>query len=202
MIRYYVRWNGVAWIVKEGDFFESQGWLTEEWVANWLVIYADSIEHARDKSRIQWGTKGELVTPPSSPIDKLRLLAPLLNEERSKLGVQVAGVNEALKKLGLGVFAWYALAVTKTHERALGYAKVNGHWGLALRHRPLDDKLPVKTWLFNDAPMYMRLESVGHFDSLLDTMVSAVERTIKQTTAAADVVEEFKEGLCDGNNNE
>lgn len=57
----YVNWNGGAWFVKEGNFFELQekedpsGWRT-----HWRPIYdVDGIEHARDKARMIWGEKGE-----------------------------------------------------------------------------------------------------------------------------------------------
>lgn len=51
MVRsYYVMYNGASWFVKEAEFFESQGGLKEDWGKNWKVIYATSIEHARDKA--------------------------------------------------------------------------------------------------------------------------------------------------------
>lgn len=53
MRRYYVlnKGNGIIF-VKEGDFFESQGGLQSKWGKNWEIIWADSIEHARDKCRL------------------------------------------------------------------------------------------------------------------------------------------------------
>lgn len=52
MNKYYVMFNGAAWFVKEAVFFESQGGLTEDWGKAWEPIYADSIEHARDKAKL------------------------------------------------------------------------------------------------------------------------------------------------------
>lgn len=48
MGRFYV-WRNFAGavFVKEGDFFESQGGLTEEWGRGWVAIEAESIEDAR-----------------------------------------------------------------------------------------------------------------------------------------------------------
>jgi hypothetical protein len=51
---YYVHFNGAAWFVKDGKFFESQGGLKEEWGKNWKPLYADSIEHARCKAELQY----------------------------------------------------------------------------------------------------------------------------------------------------
>lgn len=50
MNKYYVHFNGAAWFVKEAEFFESQGGLTEAWGKGWKQIYADSIEHGRLKA--------------------------------------------------------------------------------------------------------------------------------------------------------
>lgn len=60
MYRYFVVYNGAAWMVKEGAFFESQGGLVDDWGKNWKPVWADSIEHARDKAALKWGKKNEL----------------------------------------------------------------------------------------------------------------------------------------------
>lgn len=53
MNKYYVLWNGGAWVAKDGEFFESQGGLKEEWGKDWIPIYADSLEHARDAAKLR-----------------------------------------------------------------------------------------------------------------------------------------------------
>ena len=52
MHKYYVHFNGAVWFVKEAEFFESKGGLTEPWGKAWKPIYADSIEHARLKAEV------------------------------------------------------------------------------------------------------------------------------------------------------
>jgi hypothetical protein len=47
MERYFVLIEDWAVYVKEGDFFESQGGLKEDWGKDWQCVYADGIEHAR-----------------------------------------------------------------------------------------------------------------------------------------------------------
>ena len=58
MSTYYVliqEWNrpwpgtgiGRTVYVKEGEFFKSQGGLTDEWGKSWIPVQAESIEHAR-----------------------------------------------------------------------------------------------------------------------------------------------------------
>lgn len=56
---HYVNWNGGAWMVKEGQFFKEQGGLTQRWGRHWRAIYADTIEHARDKARLTYGVNGD-----------------------------------------------------------------------------------------------------------------------------------------------
>lgn len=50
MKKFYVNNNGHSWFVKEAQFFEDQGGLTEPWGQNWKPIWANSIEDARAKA--------------------------------------------------------------------------------------------------------------------------------------------------------
>lgn len=59
MIEHYVHWNGSAWFVKVGYFFREQGGLEAAWGRHWQQLYADTIEHARDKARLTYGVRGE-----------------------------------------------------------------------------------------------------------------------------------------------
>lgn len=56
---YIIRNPGQAVFVKEGEFFVSQGGLTNEWGKTWKKIKARSIEHAREI--------GEATLPPWTP---------------------------------------------------------------------------------------------------------------------------------------
>lgn len=59
MNKYFVHWNGGAWFVKEAAFFVEQGGESEAWGKHWKALYADSIEHARDRAKLQFGVRGE-----------------------------------------------------------------------------------------------------------------------------------------------
>ncbi len=59
MSEFFVMWNGSAWFVKEGTFFRQQGGLVQSWGFKWRPLYADTIEHARDKARLEFGVNGE-----------------------------------------------------------------------------------------------------------------------------------------------
>lgn len=52
-----VYWNGGAYMVKDGFFFDAQE--NGPWKEGWRSIFADSIEHARCMAKLQWGMKGE-----------------------------------------------------------------------------------------------------------------------------------------------
>lgn len=51
MNKYYILIEPWAVYVKEGIFFESQGGLEKGWGQDWRLVYASSIEHARDKGK-------------------------------------------------------------------------------------------------------------------------------------------------------
>ena len=53
MAKYYILIKPHAVYVKEGEFFESQGGLEEEWGKNWKLIEATSIEHARSMGELE-----------------------------------------------------------------------------------------------------------------------------------------------------
>lgn len=61
--RYRVVWNenGETVYVKDADFFEQQGGLTEKWGKRWIEIQANSINDAREKGhelrRIEQGNR-------------------------------------------------------------------------------------------------------------------------------------------------
>lgn len=58
-MKFYVMHNGASWFVKEADYFEGQGGLTEEWGKRWIPLYADTIEHARTLAELK-RLKGEI----------------------------------------------------------------------------------------------------------------------------------------------
>ena len=51
MNKYYISIHSWATYVKEADFFISQGGLKEPWGKTWKLIYANSIEDARNKGK-------------------------------------------------------------------------------------------------------------------------------------------------------
>ena len=79
-------------------------------------------------------------------------------------------------------------------RRDVGYARLNGRWGLALRkinghHGSADND--VEEWHYNDAPRSYRIEALDKLPDLLEELVKNAERTAKKlkesTTAAQEL---------------
>src|SRR2546425_10149850 len=107
---------------------------------------------------------------------KLEASATKLNTVSDELGESITALDAALKRLNLGVPAWTKFAgdfdgnTGSYWARDLGYAKVGGKWGIALRTRDGDagdpDSEDVERWLFNDAPRALRLQAIDHVPAL------------------------------------
>jgi hypothetical protein len=65
----------------------------------------------------------------------------------------------------------------------IGYAKIDGKWGIALRSvsgNVVEDEERIENWLFNDAPRSLRLSAIEKIPELLQKLGEAsVETTNK-----------------------
>jgi hypothetical protein len=127
--------------------------------------------------------------------------ASILNAVSDELGKSIGVLDAALKKLNLGIPVWVRIDKNNDehdgdfNHHYLGYAKVDGRWGVALAtsegnygslpHADEDD------WLFNDAPRALRVEAVEHLPTLLTEMTkkaSEVAESIRtQSEMARDI---------------
>ena len=130
--------------------------------------------------------------------------AKKLNETSDKLGEAVGAVDESLKQLNLGISAWVKFYEDDYPDgsyayRALGYDKVNGKWGLAIKrawgHEADDNSHGEDRWLFNDAPRDLRIESITQvpalFAELLRTTfetIDLLEQTVNQALQFAEAI--------------
>jgi len=132
---------------------------------------------------------------------QLSAVASDLNFVSDELGKSVTELDSALKKLNLGVSVWKPMYSNDglpedtwyTHED-IGYAKIDGKWGVSLRTVAGDHNYPdrdtIEEWLFNDAPRSLRLSAIGHIPELLDALTQRADETAKSvrgelTTAQA-----------------
>jgi hypothetical protein len=129
---------------------------------------------------------------------QLSAVASDLNTVSDELGKSIAEIDGALKKLNLGVSVWVNI---KTSEYELdysmeqiGYTKVDGKWGIALRtvagNLNWPDQDAVEQWLFGDAPRKLRLSAIEKLPEMLKKLSEeAVEITNKITSKLAEAKE-------------
>jgi hypothetical protein len=132
-----------------------------------------------------------------------------LNAISDELGKSIADLDVALKKLNLGVSVWVDLRGNEDPQDQsywgddLGYAKVGGKWGIALRNvvgnYNWPDEQKIEEWLFNDAPRELRLAAIGKIPELLDKLnekATEMAKKIKaKLTEAQEVAAAVKEAV-------
>jgi len=129
---------------------------------------------------------------------ELKAAAKELNEFSDQLGKPVTALDALLKPLNLGISAWYRLARHDDDRgsgqywvRDLGYAKVDGKWGIALREGrgfPSGEE-EYETWLFNDAPRRLRVEAVDHLPELIQELTKAAKDTSRKVRGKIDAAQ-------------
>jgi hypothetical protein len=129
--------------------------------------------------------------------------ATRLNKASDDLTDAIGPLDAAFKALNLGITAWHEYArdeddLGEFWSQYVGYAKVDGKWGLAIsavsgNRNESPEEHDDKEWLFNDAPRAMRIEAIGHIPMLLDALVSQVNATASdleaKTAIARDVAD-------------
>lgn len=119
-------------------------------------------------------------------------VASSLNEVSDKLTKTVALLDESLKKLNIGLTVWVNFRYRGDdgpyyNADQIGYTKVGGAWGIALRHiwgdESIDDHNEDGPWLFNDGSRELRLNSV-------DKLPEVIEELAKEALATKKKIEE------------
>jgi prefoldin subunit 5 len=118
-----------------------------------------------------------------------------LNAVSDELGKSITDIDMVLKQLNLGISVWVKLYGgdgvryndTSFWSRDLGYAKVDGKWGICLRKLEGDfsepDEPAIEEWLFNEAPRSLRLEAIEKIPELLEKLSSEATKTTKEIRA-------------------
>lgn len=124
-----------------------------------------------------------------SNFQALSKIAPSLNSASDELTRVVDKLDEALKKLNLGLTAWVNFVDRLPNVDfpydcdQIGYCKVNGRWGISLRHvwgRDWDDDNEEGPWPFSEAPREMRLRSVDKLPELIESLNEKASETTKK----------------------
>lgn len=141
--------------------------------------------------------KDEPVTITPLPIDvqfrNLTAVSTTLGQSTDALAEIIKGIEEKLKRLGLGLICW--LTIDKHPNKSslhIGYGQIdNKHWCLMAR-------LGDDVWALNYAPRWIRIKAVNHFPELLDHITKAalamIERTEKATTTAREFLAAIQAG--------
>ena len=120
----------------------------------------------------------------------LASIAPVLNTASDELTKAIRGLDQALKKLNIGLSVWVTFA-ERTEDpgdgqynlEQIGYTKLNGEWGLALRHiwghERYDAHNEDGPWLFSDAPRDMRLRSTDKIPEVIESLGNEAVKTTK-----------------------
>ena len=120
--------------------------------------------------------------------EQLSTIANSLNKASDELTRVVSVLDEALQRLNVGLVVW--VLVVKWHDEnglayeseEVGYAKVNGIWGIAIRKMFGSEDSPDpdevrEVWAFNDAPRELRLRAVEKLPDVVDELAKAAIKT-------------------------
>jgi hypothetical protein len=136
----------------------------------------------------------------SSSFQKLHDAAGSLNIVSDELGKHIARIDESLRKLNLGITVWVSVSGWDNNDEGgsnfwseeVGYAKINGKWGVCLRRvegsfsHPDHDSIEI--WAFNDAPRVQRLDALDKIPDLLQKLsVEAEKLTTRVKSRLSDV---------------
>jgi hypothetical protein len=129
----------------------------------------------------------------------LTTAANSLNTASDELTKTVGILDEALKKMNLGLVVWVTVSKwaddLRHGEDQIGYCKISGKWGIALRTFWDDDSIgePIEEgmWLFNDAPRNLRLSGVDKIPELIEQLSKRASDTTKKILEKTQNVREL-----------
>lgn len=144
---------------------------------------------------------------------KLSSAATSLNAASDKLSKIVENLNAALRTLNLGLESWVEFSHGCREgddfywsKDEIGYAKIDGKWGIALRVSHGDDRYPEedkgRTYAFGDAPRELRIRAVDFIPRLIqrlnkdaETTTATIMEKIGDTENLANLVGKIAETL-------
>lgn len=117
-------------------------------------------------------------------LEHLSAIAQSLNQATDELTSVVGALDEALQRLNVGLTVWAYVEKWNSEDglyyerEEVGYAKVEGQWGIAIRRlagrEDASDGDEVRSiWAFNDAPRDARLRAVEKLPNVVDALGKA-----------------------------
>ena len=144
----------------------------------------------------------------SSVVARLTDAAAQLNAVSDQLSKPIEQVEAVLKKLNLGIDAWSQFAGESDYStgyfwwRAIGYARLNGKWCIAIRTSAgsFGDPDPdMDEWPFNEAPRAYRIDGAAKLPDLLEKLVEAAYETAEKVRETKEVVQTVADVLASTN---
>ena len=130
--------------------------------------------------------------------DQLSNTAQILNVASDRLSKAIEDLDAALSMLNLGITSWVEFSSYGegpfSEAEEIGYAKINGTWGIGLR-KTFDDendqsRSELTEWRFKDAPREMRLRAINNLGKLIERLN---EDAGKAATTLENRIEEAEE---------
>jgi hypothetical protein len=130
----------------------------------------------------------------------LSKVAPALNSASDELNKAVSLLDEALKKLNIGLTVWVTFRnrgedETDYDEDQIGYSKIDGKWGIALRRIWGDATRDIYhcdgPWLFDDGPRELRLLGVDKITDVIEALGNQASAMTKRVQDKAKEVREL-----------
>lgn len=130
----------------------------------------------------------------------LTLVAPVLNKASDELNRSVAALDEALRKLNIGLTVWVTFRNRGVEDEEfdsdqIGYSKLEGKWGIAIRRvwgnyntERFGDEGP---WFFNDSPRELRLLAVDQIPQLIEALSNEALKTTEKVQEKTKQVREL-----------
>jgi hypothetical protein len=134
----------------------------------------------------------------------LAVISTSLNNASDALTKSVSVLDEALKKLNVGLAVWVSfrsrtVAGDQYDEDQIGYCKVDGKWGIALRHiwgdYTEDGSGEQGPWLFNDAARELRISAADKIPEVIEALSAEASETTKKVQEKARVVGELASAI-------
>jgi hypothetical protein len=137
-------------------------------------------------------------------IEKFPAAASTLNSATDQLGKSVGKLDAVLKRFSLGIPTWVTFSGSPgtdpsyDHED-LGYAKIGGRWGIAIRTVSgdvrADEGDKVEQYPFNDAPRLLRVQAIPRIPELLTALLENAAKMSAELAAKAEEVDALTDGI-------
>jgi hypothetical protein len=134
----------------------------------------------------------------------LAVISTSLNNASDELTKSVSVLDESLKKLNVGLSAWVSfrsrtVSGDQYDEDQIGYCKVDGKWGIALR-RIWGDYTEEGSGeegprLFNDASREWRILAADKIPEVIEALSQQASETTKKVQEKARVVGELASAI-------